>query len=111
MSSERAAQFRLFAFLVECHIEKYTVPQYGDKPNDIVENFTQEDINTQIKKYTGRINSNARGERDSLRDCLKMAHYACLLHSLKVKAMIEREEKEEEKKVQQKLTKIINNTV
>ncbi len=80
MKSKRAEQWNEFAKTVEDHIEDYTVPQYGDAPDDQVEHFSAADIKVQLERYVNRIGSNARGEVEAKRDCLKIAHYACLLN-------------------------------
>ncbi len=79
--SRRGAEWDLFAALVAAHIESYTVPQYGDKPDDQVEQWTPEDCMKTIKRYTDRHGKNRRGPAEDLRDALKIAHYACLAYS------------------------------
>jgi hypothetical protein len=78
--SKRGEQWELFSFLTLIHIEKYTIKQYGDMPNDQVTDFSVEDFKTTLKRYANRIGSNARGLTEARRDCLKIAHYACVLH-------------------------------
>lgn len=78
--SERAEQWMCFMSLVLSHIEDYTVPQYGDYPDDQATTFTDEEIISQFKRYVNRLNSNARGEDEAERDLFKIAHYAALLH-------------------------------
>lgn len=78
--SERQSQWAIFANLVGKHIDKYTVPQYGDYPNDQATTFTDEEIISQFKRYVNRLNSNARGPEEAERDLFKIAHYAALLH-------------------------------
>ena len=58
----------------------YTIPQYGDK---LDEQLSAEFCMDQITKYTRRIKKgqNARGPGEDLRDCLKIAHYACILYN------------------------------
>ena len=69
--SSRGKQWNKFAGQVENHIENYTVPQYGDAPNDQVEEFTLEDFRVNLKRYVNRIGSNARGAEEAKRDCKK----------------------------------------
>lgn len=57
------------------HIEHYTVPQYGDAPNDQAETWTSQDCSKAIVKYLNRFNTNQRGIEERKRDILKMAHY------------------------------------
>ena len=78
--SKRFIQWVRFAGLVGCHIDNYTVPQYGDYPDDQATNFTDEEIISQFKRYVNRLNSNVRGAEEAERDLFKIAHYAALLH-------------------------------
>ena len=78
--SKRADQWKTFALRVVDHIEKYTVPQYGDYPDDQASSFTEEEIISQFKRYVNRLSSNARGEIEAKRDLFKIAHYAALLY-------------------------------
>lgn len=73
--SLRGNDWRDFAIEVSHHIEKYTVPQYGDKGEDQCTDFTIQDFLTQIKKYCNRCGKNARLGQDKL-DMMKIAHYA-----------------------------------
>ena len=77
--SSRAVQFSRFSGRVVEHIENYTVPQYGDAPDDNVESWTAEDCVRQIEKYAKRFGKNSRPGQDAL-DLIKVAHYACLAH-------------------------------
>ena len=72
--SVRAIQWKDFCFEVESHIEKYTVPQYGDAGEDNVTSWTAEDCLKQVEKYYKRRGKNSRAGQDKL-DLLKMAHY------------------------------------
>ena len=78
--SKRSIQWDVFAELVHQHIEDYTVPQYGDAPNEQVKDFIPRDIRHQLSRYVNRINSNIRGMDEAKRDCLKIAHYACYIY-------------------------------
>lgn len=79
--SNRAQEWRHFSARVENHIETYAVPQYGDWPNDPLSEFTESDIKWQIRRYVSRMDTGARGDVESMRDLLKLAHYACLLYN------------------------------
>ena len=68
-------QWREFADAVEDHIANYTIPQYGDWPDDQMSTFTDEDIKTAIARYENRRGKGARGIYEEMRDCLKIAHY------------------------------------
>jgi len=71
-----------FSDAVEEHIAKYTIPQYGDWPDDQVTNdFTVADMKANIKRYYNRIGKGARGQDEAVRDCLKGAHYFCMLRN------------------------------
>lgn len=72
-------EYAAFALEVIEHIENYVIPQYGDYPDKMIEGFTVADIKAQLARYVGRIGTNARGQQEAERDCMKMAHYACLL--------------------------------
>lgn len=61
-------------------IETYTVQQYGDYPYDIVAEEGPDYCRQNIRKYAARLGKNARGAKEELCDCLKIAHYACMLH-------------------------------
>ena len=69
-----------FADAVEAHIRDYTIPQYGDYPDDQMSTFTDEDILTSIQRYENRRGKGARGIEEEMRDCLKIAHYRQCLH-------------------------------
>lgn len=70
-----------FSAAVLQHIEHYTVPQYGDKGNDLASEYTVVQCVQQIKKYAARAGSNQRGGQDLL-DLLKIAHYAQMAYSI-----------------------------
>ena len=77
--SNRGKEWIDFSRQVFAHIEDYTVPQYGDSPQDQASGFGVDDIRVNMARYVIRIGRNARGPEESRRDCLKLAHYACLL--------------------------------
>jgi hypothetical protein len=76
----RILEWRYFQKTVERHVEEYTIPQYGDSPDDEVENWTPEMCMKAIQKYTKRFESGQRGEQETVRDMLKIAHFACLCY-------------------------------
>ena len=79
--SNRGDEFMRFVPLVMNHIEEYAVKQYGDAPNDNVEKWSAEKCLDSIERYVKRRgDNNARGMKDNLLSCLKMAHYACLAY-------------------------------
>jgi len=81
MASKREKEFYVFADIVQKHIKNYTVPQYGDAPNDQVEEWTDNQCMDSIKRYSNRFGSNARGRIEMLRDMLKIAHFSSLIFS------------------------------
>ena len=76
--TKRTEDFLNFALIVADHIENYTVPQYGDAPNDPIEEWTPAQCMDSVKRYASRIDSNQRGHLESLRDMAKIAHFAGL---------------------------------
>lgn len=75
--SERGKDWVEFSYLVLEHIQKYTIPQYGDKGCDQVGEWTAEDCIKAVRKYASRFGSNVRDGQEEL-DILKMAHFAQL---------------------------------
>lgn len=78
--SNRGFHWKIFQEVVLRHIEEYTVPQFGDAPDDQVEQWSAEDCIRQMGKYIARFGRNRRGKEDQLRDMLKIAHYTSLAH-------------------------------
>jgi hypothetical protein len=78
--TNRGLQFIDFAKKVVGHIDNYTIPQYGDAPDDMIDEWSVEECRKQILRYTQRMTNNQRGHDDNLLTCLKIAHYACFLH-------------------------------
>jgi len=78
--SLRAHEWERFSDTVLRHIENYSVPQYGDKPDDEAESWTPEECVKQIGKYVARFESNMRGPDERKRDLMKAAHYAGLAY-------------------------------
>lgn len=77
MTAQRTKDWNEFAAKVADHIENYTVPQYGDAPNDNVESWSSQDCIAQIQKYAARFGTNQRAGQEEL-DLMKIAHYAQL---------------------------------
>lgn len=77
MTAQRTKDWNEFASMVADHIESYTVPQYGDAPNDNVESWSAKDCIAQIQKYAARFGANRRVGQEQL-DLMKIAHYAQL---------------------------------
>lgn len=78
--SLKAKEFEDFSKEVINHIENYAVPQYSDYPDAFLESTSIEDMIHNTMRYLRRTGTNARGPEESLRDMLKVAHYACLIH-------------------------------
>ena len=76
--SNRGFEWRRFSTDVLDHIEEYTVPQYGDSPNDQASSFTLSEIQMNMKRYLNRMTTGQRGQEEQLRDMYKIAHYSCL---------------------------------
>lgn len=79
MTAQRTKDWNEFATKVADHIENYTVPQYGDAPNDNVESWSAQDCIAQVQKYAARFGTNQRAGQEEL-DLMKIAHYAQLAH-------------------------------
>lgn len=77
MTAQRTKDWNEFATKVADHIENYTVPQYGDAPNDNVESWSAQDCIAQVQKYAVRFGKNQRAGQEEL-DLMKIAHYAQL---------------------------------
>ena len=71
--SNRVIDWEIFSEKVIKHIEGYTVPQYGDRPVDQIEDWSVEDCLRAVKKRLSRFGRNSRPGQDEL-DLLKMVH-------------------------------------
>ncbi len=78
---DRLFEWGLFNHKVVDHIRDYTIPQYGDGDTDQASGFDIDDLKKHLIRYCNRIGVNARGKTEALRDCIKIAHYACILYS------------------------------
>lgn len=78
--SNRGKEWSAFSDIVGQHIEGYTVPQYGDAPNDQASGFSEQDIAANIRRYVNRLETGARGPVEAQRDLLKIAHYCGMLY-------------------------------
>lgn len=83
----RCLEWQYFSKIVHRHIADYTIPQYGDSPHDEVEQWTPEMCVLAIQKYTRRFESSKRGPDETVRDMLKIAHFACLAYFKLCKAL------------------------
>lgn len=72
--SQRGEDWKEFAGQVHDHIEKYTVPQYGDKGEDQASEYGSAEHVLQAKRYLARYGKNSRPGQEVL-DLIKTAHY------------------------------------
>ena len=74
----RLADWDRFSLQVCKHIGQYTIPQYqsDDAEQDQVNIWSAQDCVTAMRKYVSRFGKNSRGQKEALRDMLKIAHYA-----------------------------------
>ena len=72
--SKKGLSWAVFSMEVFEHIEKYVVPQYGDKGDDLCTTYSIEECLKQAKKYIERYGKNAREGQQKL-DFLKAAHF------------------------------------
>lgn len=75
----RGRMWLSFADDVLEHIEDYTVPQYGDAPNDLASTWTEHQMIDNIDKYIRRAKTHVR-EDCRYTDLLKIAHYSCMIY-------------------------------
>jgi hypothetical protein len=68
-----------FQAIVATHIQEYTIPQYGDLPDDFASTWSQQDCIRNLGKYIQRKGKNSRQQQHGL-DCIKRAHYACIAY-------------------------------
>lgn len=73
--SRRGKDWLEFSDVVLKHIEEYTVPQYGDKGDDLITNYTAADCIEHVKKYAKRYGQQSREGQQKL-DFMKIAHFA-----------------------------------
>lgn len=76
--SNREKEWWQFASMVAGHIDTYACAQYGDSPDDEVEQWEAAQCVDAISKYTKRYKIMRRGRLETLRDMAKIAHFACL---------------------------------
>lgn len=79
--SKKSEEFAKFSVEVLKHIESYSLKQYGDYPDTFLEETSIKDMIHNTQRYLHRTGTNARGAEESLRDMLKVAHYACLIYN------------------------------
>ena len=73
--TNRGKHWKRFAAAVLDHIESYTVPQYGDSPDDLIETWAPDQCIKALEKYIQRFGKNQRLNQEVL-DMLKIAHLA-----------------------------------
>jgi hypothetical protein len=79
--SVRNKEWLGFADDVSFHIESYTIPQYGDKGEDIASDYDLEDCVRNMKRYLARAGKNSRPGQEQL-DLIKIAHYAQMAYTI-----------------------------
>ena len=72
-ASQRGKDWINYCREVLMHIENYTIPQYGDAPNDEISKWTIEECLKDISKRLSRYGRQAREGQQEL-DFKKMAH-------------------------------------
>lgn len=77
--TNRGRHWKHFAATVLDHIENYTVPQYGDSPDDRLETMTPKECLNELNKYVQRFDKNKRLNQEMM-DMLKVAHYAAVIY-------------------------------
>ena len=78
---DRLKQWNSFDYQVYNHIKEYTLEQYGsDEGTEQVDSFTIEDCWKNMQRYYNRRKSNTRGNKEKLRDVIKVAHYAQFIY-------------------------------
>jgi len=82
--SKRGELWQKFSQKVLTHINEYTVPQYGDWP-DQMSTYDIDTLINHIQRYVSRVKTNARGLETSILDSIKIAHYASELHDRLIK--------------------------
>lgn len=75
--SKRAEEWIRFSNEVLAHIENYTVPQYGDYPDDQMTEWTIPECFKAVTKRVARYGRNSREGQQNL-DFKKMAHEVCI---------------------------------
>jgi hypothetical protein len=73
----RLKEWDEFSALVRKHIEEYTIPQYGDMPEDLASTWSKQDCIKSIGKYVARHGNHQRQDQ-AAGDLKKTAHYACM---------------------------------
>ena len=79
---DRLAEWDKFAEQVRRHIILYTLKQYGNpEGNEQVDGFSVEDCWTNAQRYYNRRNARVRGNKELMRDPIKVAHYMSFIYS------------------------------
>lgn len=73
--SNRERDWLEFSERVAHHLRTYTVPQYGDIPNDEITGYTVQECVKNVSRYSKRYGTQSREGQQEL-DFIKMAHYA-----------------------------------
>lgn len=75
---DRIKDWEKFSDQIKLHIKQYTIPQYQSEDNesDQVGILTSTECSVKMKYYLARFGKGQRGDKEQLRDMLKLAHYA-----------------------------------
>lgn len=79
---KKIEQWEMFSEYVIKHITEYANKQYGDFPDKTIAKYDIVKIQAKLEAYVDRIGKGARGKDEEIRDCLKIAHFACYLFNL-----------------------------
>jgi hypothetical protein len=83
MPVDRVKEWTDFNNKVILHIKNYAIPQYKNEDgDDQIRGFSSADCVQNMKRYLNRYPINARGEMETLRDFIKLAHYAQLAYDI-----------------------------
>ena len=82
MALDRLGDWERFHRQVMRHIVSYTIPQYEDEDaqNDQAGAWSAAQCVESIRRYVNRFGKGQRGNKEALRDMLKIAHYACIAY-------------------------------
>ena len=78
---DRLAEVEHFIDQLRKHVVQYTIPKYSNaEGDDQASKFTVEDCVQQMLTYVNRRHARVRGNKEALRDWLKVAHYANFIY-------------------------------
>ena len=79
---DRLGEWTKFSFQVAKHVVTYTIPQYAsdNEEADQAGAWSAAQCVESIRRYVNRFGKGQRGNKEALRDMLKIAHYACIAY-------------------------------